>query len=281
MSRHFDWDDLRVILSVARLGSVRAGAADLGLHHSSVVRRIAAFESRHGIKVFDRQATGYVATATGEDILAVAEQIEADALALERRVIGRDAELRGQLRLTLPIALATHLLMPDITAFSRDHPGISLEIDASAALSDLTRRDADVAIRVTKGSPPEHLIGRRAGRVAFARYRGTGGDDQLGWTRDARFHQFNLGPAAPPRLAVSDVLLQLAACRAGYGEALLPRFIGDAEPDLDRRGPPRDSPEVSVWVLTHADLARTARIRAFTDFMFHALRSHRSRLDPD
>ncbi|MDY7096542.1 MAG: LysR family transcriptional regulator [Pseudomonadota bacterium] len=278
--QHFNWDDLRIILAVARCGSVRRGAAQLTMHHSSVVRRINAFEERHDVKVFERQSSGYVPTTSGEDIVAAGEVIEAEALALERRTMGLDGRVSGKLRVTLPTALASHLLMPQIVAFCRAHKGIELVINATPELSDLTRREADIAIRITASSPPEHLIGRRAGRCAFAYYGYSSGDGHLGWTAEARFHGLGSSRETLP-LAMNDVHLHLAASKAGYGQALLPRFIGDAEPDLLFLGPEETGKAVDIWVLTHSDLARTARVRAFTEFAFQALRSHQSVLDPE
>ena len=126
-----DWDDLRVFLSVYRNGSVRAAAEQLQVNHATVSRRIRALESRLNVRLFEKLPSGYVATPAAEEILDQAEIMETGAKTIERRVFARDDALNGPLRLTLPPVLATDLLMPDLAAFSRQHPGIELEIITS------------------------------------------------------------------------------------------------------------------------------------------------------
>ncbi|MFT6607906.1 MAG: DNA-binding transcriptional LysR family regulator [Halocynthiibacter sp.] len=278
---HFDWDDLRVILAVARRRSVRGGAQTLNMHHSSVVRRISVFEKTHNVQAFERHPSGYVLTPSGEEIVVAAEAMENEALALERRVIGRDARLEGDVRLTMPMALATHLLMNDLIAFSQKFPGVRLDLNASSEITDLSRRETDVAIRMSFVPPPDHLVGRQAGTCAFALYGTQGAKGILGWTADARTHQFRTDDAAAVLpLSFNDVLLHHAACRAGSGMARLPRFIGDNDPLLFCIDDGYKDQHIAIWVLTHADLTRTARIRAVTEHMFHALKSHAQALDP-
>ena len=143
-----DWDDVRYFLAVARGGSVRAAAAHLGVNHSTVLRRIAQLEERLGAHMFEKLPSGYRLTAAGEEVLDLANQMEASSHQLETRVFGRDQSVRGILRVTLTPILATHLLMPDFADFARLHPDIEMEILSSGELANLTNREADVAIRV-------------------------------------------------------------------------------------------------------------------------------------
>lgn len=143
-----DWDDVRYFLAVARGGSVRAAAERLGVNHSTVLRRIAQLEERLGAHIFEKLPSGYRLTVAGEEVLEFADQMEASSHLLETRVFGRDQGVRGLLRVTLAPTLATHLLMPDFTAFARLHPDIEMEILSSGELANLTNREADVAIRV-------------------------------------------------------------------------------------------------------------------------------------
>src|SRR5206468_12687354 len=108
-----DWDDVRYFLAVARGGSVRAAAERLGVNHSTVLRRIAQLEERLGARMFEKLPSGYRLTAAGEEVLELANQMEASSNQLETRVFGRDRSVRGLLRVTLAPPLATHLLMPD------------------------------------------------------------------------------------------------------------------------------------------------------------------------
>ena len=102
-----DWDDIRYFLAVARGGSVRAAAAHLGVNHSTVLRRIAQLEERLGVQMFEKLPSGYRLTAAGEEVLVLADQMEASSNQLETRVFGRDQSVRGLLRVTLEIGRAS------------------------------------------------------------------------------------------------------------------------------------------------------------------------------
>ena len=143
-----DWDDVRYFLAAARGGSVRAAAKHLGVNHATVLRRIAQLEGRLGAQMFEKLPSGYRLTEAGEEVLELAEQMEASSNRLETRVFGRDQSARGLLRVTLPPFVATHLLMPDLADFARMHPDIEMEISSSGELANLTNREADVAIRI-------------------------------------------------------------------------------------------------------------------------------------
>src|SRR5580693_7657465 len=149
-----DWDDVRYFLAVARGGSVRAAAAHLGVNHSTVLRRIAQLEERLGAHMFERLPSGYRLTAAGDEVLELADQMEASSRLLETRVFGRDQSVRGLLRVTLAPTLATHLLMPDFADFAHLHPDIEMEILSSGELANLTNREADVAIRTSTTAKP-------------------------------------------------------------------------------------------------------------------------------
>ena len=126
-----DWDDVRYFLAVARGGSVRAAAERLGVNHSTVLRRIAQLEERLGVHMFEKLPSGYRLTAVGEEVLDLADQMEASSHQLETRVLGRDQGVRGLLRVTLAPPLATHLLMPDFSDFARLQDRKSTRLNSS------------------------------------------------------------------------------------------------------------------------------------------------------
>jgi len=138
----------RLFLAVARGGSVRATAKSLGINHATVLRRIAQLEGRLGAQMFETLPSGYRLTTAGEEVLELANQLEASSHQLETRVFGRDQSVRGLLRVTLPPFLVTHLLMPDIADFVRLHPDIEMEIVSTGEVVNLTNREADLAIRM-------------------------------------------------------------------------------------------------------------------------------------
>lgn len=288
-----DWDELRFFLAVARKGSIRAAAIVLGVNHSTVSRRIDAFEKKLDVRLFERQPSGYLITQAGEEIMQSAMQIEGEVAAIERRVAGRDTRLSGLLRVTLPGVLGQKLLMADLTAFCEANQEIELQISSSDSMADLSRREADIAIRLTN-DPPENLVGRRVLRCAKAIYAskdylarhdlaaGAGKLAWIGWNdvvSDPQWVRESPYPMAPARNRISDSLLQLEAAKAGMGLAKLPCFIGDMEPDLSRVPPAKPIPDRELWILTHEDLRNTTRVRHFSKFMVRAIQAKRDLLE--
>jgi DNA-binding transcriptional LysR family regulator len=288
-----DWDNLRVFMALAREQTVRAAATALGVSHSTVSRRLEAFERELGVRLFERQPDGFVLTPVGEDTLQTAERLEESIDGLQRRVRGQDASLHGDLRVTMPDLLAAKLLMPDLVAFGERYPDINLEVAISYTTFDLARREADVAIRITR-DPPEQLIGRKV--ITFARTAYASRDylarhdpqhqpesvTWIGWddsTRHPRWVRATAIPNAPVRGRMNNAMVQLAACKAGMGLAMLPCFMGDSEPELARVPPGRPEPAWDIWILTHEDLRATARVRAFMDTMAEAFHRHRDLLE--
>ena len=288
-----DWDNLRIFLALAREKSVRAAATMLGVSHSTVSRRIDGFEHDLGVRLFERLPEGYVLTPFGEDMMQTARRLEDAVNGLERRVLGQDARLRGDLRVTMPDLLAAKLLMPDLVAFGERYPDINMEVAISYTPFDLGRREADVAIRITR-EPPETLVGRKVITYARATYASVdylarhdpehapesvtwiGWDDRSRhprWVRESSF------PNAAVRGRLNNAMVQLAAAKAGMGLAMLPCFMGDTETDLRRVPPGHPEPAWDIWILTHEDLRATARVRAFMDFMAEAFLSHRDLLE--
>jgi len=281
----FDWDDLRYFLAVVRAGGLTGAAQALRVNHSTVYRRIGGLEEAVGARLFDRQPRGYALTAAGEEMREVATRIEEDVLALRRRVVGRDAALHGTVRLTTVDELAT-LLAPRLLAFHRAYPGIALEVEGEVRHASLSRREADVALRPGRRPTEPDVGARRLCGLATALYasaayvEGPGGPvdpEDLGDHALVTFDGSLPGPlteallrrSAQPRVVfrANNMLGILAAARAGFGVALLPCFLGDCAAELVRVGAPAVDPETGVWLLVHADLRQTARVRAFVDFL--------------
>ena len=283
-ARHENWDDLRLFLAVARAGSLSGAARALGVTHSTVFRRSAAFEAAMGVRLFDRLPNGYVLTAAGEEMQAGALRVEAEIDSLGRKVTGQDLRLSGTVRITTVDMLALWLLPRHLASFRSAYPGIEIELMVGNATLSLGRREADVALRVGN-QPPETLVGRRVGRLAFAVYRSRAvhppdvaaplaeqpwiGFDAEHAALARRFAAFL--PEVRPFYRVNSVAAALAAARAGIGLAPLPCGFADLEPDLVRVAALPETFTLDLWLLTHEDLRRTARIRAFLDFLAEAL----------
>ncbi|NQV84393.1 MAG: LysR family transcriptional regulator [Rhodospirillales bacterium] len=278
-----DWGDLRYVLAIARAGSLSGAARELGVNHSTVFRRLSAFEARLGVRLFDRLATGYALTVAGADMLASLEKIDQEINALDRRLSGRDLKLSGPVVVTTTNTLAYRFLGPHLAAFQDKFPGINLELVLATEYFSLSKRQADVAIRPTT-TPPDTLVGRRLCAIAFALYaseqylktqghardladhRWLGFDDNLSHLAAAQWMREKL-PDARFALRSNNLLGLFSGAVAGMGVAPLPCFMGDTEPNLKRLFPPDPKMGSELWLLTHEDLRHTARIRAFMDFM--------------
>ena len=288
-----NWDDIRFFLAVARKGSIRGAAASLGVNHSTVSRRIDAFEKKLGTRLFERLSSGYLITRAGEEMSLSAAKIEAEVNTIGRQVAGRDTQLDGVLKVTLHSSLADKLLMPVFVDFRRTYPDIELDLNISHSLADLSNREADVAIRISN-DPPDHLVGRRVIRYATSIYASLAYLEQtqnlqdketltwVGWNDavpDPQWIRDSAYPDVPARNRIQQPLTQLAAAKAGMGLAMLPCFMADTEPDLRRVPLATVKPNRDIWVLTHEDLRHTARVRHFTDFVVQGILAKKDLLE--
>ena len=277
-----NWDDLRLFLAVARARTLSGAAREIGVNHSTVFRRIGAFEEALGVRLFDRLPNGYALTAAGEEMHESALRVEEEVAALDRRITGQDLRLSGIVRITTVDMLAQGLLPRHLLAFRRAYPGIEIELTVGNATVSLTRREADVALRLGN-QPPETLVGRRVGRLAFAVYGAAKTGDAGAPLAEQPWIGFDAEhaplmrefaaflPGVRPAFRVNSVAAAIAAAKAGLGLATLPCGIADLDPGLKRVAPLPESFTLDLWLLTHEDLRRTARIRAFLDFMADAL----------
>ncbi len=281
-----EWDDLRIVLTVARDGSLSAAARTLGVTHSTVFRRLNEIEARVGVRLFDRFRDGYSPTSAGEAMAAVAARVGDEIAEIERRLSGQDLRPSGNVRVTTTDTIGA-LLIRHLPGLRRAHPGIHLEIAISNAVSNLGRREADIALRPTS-RPQPMLIGRKIAGIAHAIYgsreylakhkaKALAAQDWIGLDEglnDTVIGEWMRKNVPEDRCSCHvDALpaLRDAAC-AGLGLALLPCYVGDTTPDLRRVvQKPLVEPRSALWLLTHADLRRTARIRATMDFLATAL----------
>ena len=288
-----EWDDLRYLLAVSRARTASGAASALSVTHTTVGRRLRACEAQLGVQLFDRTPDGLHATAAGLELIEVAERMEGELHAAESRVMGRDAALKGALRVSL-LDYTLWALGDAFARFVERHPRVELTLTASLEQVSLTRREADVAMRLT-GNPPEHLIGRKVGSVGFAVYAhrrlveqvGTdapyGAYPWLGWDQrvDGRWFDGWLAEHAPgarivARIDESAIIRRQAVC-SGLGVFLMPCFEADQVPELRRLGPVHF--HQPLWLLTLAELRHTSRVRAFVDHMVEELVPLAAQLD--
>jgi DNA-binding transcriptional LysR family regulator len=284
-----DWDDYQYFLAVAGGGSVSAAARGLGQSHSTVLRRLDKLEAALAVRLFERFQTGYVLTASGEELLSLLAPVAEGMQDIERKLSGQDAALQGTIRVTTTDTLMA-LLLPALSAFRETYPGIQLQVTVNNSFLNLSRRDADVALRPSN-TPPDNLVGRKLGRLrtapyaadAYLRRRGpiegwadhdwVAPDDTLAHLRQARW----LCEHVPPErhaISVDSLLGMAAAVEAGLGAGMLLCLLADARPGLVRLADPDPALDTDVWILTHPDLRRVNRIRVFTAFLFDGLSRH-------
>ncbi len=275
-----EWGHLRFFLELVRTGSHSRAARRLGVDRNTVSRRVAALEAELGVALFERGPQGWSQTPAGQELAELAGRVEENVLALARHVEARDPALRGTTRLTTVPHLATHLLPPALPALRRRHPALLLEVAADARAFDLSRREADLAMRT--GRPRDSgLVARRLSQLAHAFYAGAdteAGDRSavdfradlfLGGDAETDPHERWLHELAPGRQVVyrsNSTASLLAAARQGLGVVLLPCYIADGDPALRRLDGP-DPPSLEIWLLVHGDLRRTPRVRAVIDWL--------------
>lgn len=273
-----NWDDLRYVLAVQRAGTLVGAATGLGVNATTVSRRLRALEADLGTQVFTKLKHGAVLSAAGEELVSVAATVAQLVDDLDARIQGLDARVAGPLRVTAPDMLLERW-MPDFAAFQEAHPDIELELLSSYEMVDLTRREADVAIRMAREAPA-HLIGRAHVELLFAVYGAPalverigpeaaydafpwiGWDLSVGRATDAYLEEHH--PNARIVLRVNTMRIMQQALRQGLGLTILPCFAGDPLSGLRRVGTYFEG-GTSLWLLTHPELRGAARVRAFLE----------------
>jgi DNA-binding transcriptional LysR family regulator len=297
-----DWEDLRHAMAIGIAGSLAGAARLLGVHHTTVLRRLDALEAHLGSRLFDRLRSGYQPTDAGRALLEQARHMAARADEIERQVLGHDRELTGTLRVTTAFVVMEHLLPEPLAGFVRAYPGLEVEVVENAFLVDLasrhtdtdqgwTRREAEVALRLS-GQVADYLVGRRLGTTQCRVYALRGGPglpqevtalDVL--LRDAPWVAFEHDASARVydhwlrqhlvranvRVRVDIFNAKAAMLHTGIGVGVLPTFMERKHPELVAVSDPIPELAQPVWMVTHPDLRQTARVRAFMGFVGDAL----------
>ncbi len=275
------WDDLRICLAVHRTRSHAGAARLLRVASTTVGRRMAALEAGAGARLFTRTPEGLVATAAARALLARAERVETEMLEAERELAGADARPTGTVTITCGDGYAAYVLAPALPAFLAAHPGLDVEIRADIRALDLTRGEADVALRLFR--PRERsLVARRLGFERYGIYaapsylarrgvprtaRDLAGHDLILYERDldqmpSQAWMREVAAGARVAVRVRATTTMHAACVAGAGVALLMADVADPDPRFTRLLPRLDPPANELWAVTHPDLRASARVGA-------------------
>ena len=275
------WDDLRVFLAVQRTGSHGGAGRALRVDPTTVGRRIGALEREAGVGLFVRTPAGLALTPAGKRLLPRAERIEIEVLASERELRGSIAEVQGPLRLTAGDGLVHYVLVPGLAELRREHEGLELELRADTRTLDLSRREADVAVRLSRPTQPA-LVARKLGSMRFALYgsrdylerRGTprglrdlGSHDWIGFDETLDLvpqNRWLRRAVRAPRWVVraNTTTAQVLACAEGHGLALLPTFVAPREPRLVPLLPRVVGPARDAWAVFHSDMRDNPRVGA-------------------
>ena len=266
-----DWDDLRIFLACARARTMAAAGRGLGIDETTVARRMTRLAREMDAPLLERTASGLALTPAGDAVRDAAEQMESAVLSAGRRASGADLQLSGRVRVTAPEMLGARFVLPAMLAVHARHPAISFELISTIARLDVTRREADLAIRTVRPGDPG-LVARKLGRMSMAAYvrkkrrgplRGVAYVEGIHLpVRAALEDRLEKGAIA---LRTNSIATVLEAVRLGWGAGDLPCFVGDELRDLERALPGEKPESVDVWMVVHRDLQRAARVRELMD----------------
>jgi molybdate transport repressor ModE-like protein len=282
----FDWNDLRYLLAIAREGSTLAAAKSLGVSQPTVQRRLAALEERVGRQLVEHHPTGYRLTELGKVLIPHAIDVERSVEAFQRQVSSAGEELTGTLRVTCPEGMASRLLAPVIEAFREKHPELRVDLIMTDRRLDLAKGEAEVALRMHEPGE-EALIARKIANSSWAVFasqsymRRYGRPERLEDLNQHAIVEFagelasnhaarwlrSVAPNATIAVRGNSMLGVLAAVRSGAGLAPLPTLLGAAEDGLEAVLTSIPEIDSKLYLVMHADLQNTPRVRAFCDFV--------------
>ncbi|WP_413718835.1 LysR family transcriptional regulator [Silicimonas sp. MF1-12-2] len=274
-SAQTNWDDLRFVLAVADEGSVASAGRTLGVNHATVLRRIAAFETRHGLKVFEKTPTGYRVSADRRSLIEALREAGEAFGQVERLIEAERPNLSSSIRITSTDAFCHFILGPIISGLPREISS-NISILSSNIHLDFDRLQADITVRPARKLPDE-LSGIHAANFRFGIFS-TGDCDGSWLGLEGAIARSSAGEwmrskAHGARAPVSsDSFIMLASLAAeGRGRAILPMFVGNAWPQLELIEIPEDVPALPIWVASHVDLLDSGRLRRARSYLAERL----------
>ncbi|MNF37445.1 HTH-type transcriptional regulator CynR [compost metagenome] len=282
-----DYPDLALILALVRGGSLARAAALLKVDVSTVFRAVRRLEAALGQVLFDKSRAGYLPTTLARTLAEQAERAE-QALDAARIGVEQGGEvISGTVRLTCTDSVLHALLLPALAQFMPAYPALTLELSTSNDFANLSRRDADIALRLTR-SPPEHLVGRRLGAVSYRVCASTAylqavdqGDlSRLSWIAPDDFlpdHPTVIWrrqqlPGVIPGYRCNSMLAVTELVRAGLGVAALPDFLIDPAQGVQPLSDPLQGYDTSLWLLTRPDCRALRSVVTLFDQLARAIR---------
>lgn len=283
---NINWNDLRYVIAVANKGSAAAAARLLGVNHSTVVRRIQAFEESQSVRIFDHLPTGYRLTDQGQIFLDAARSIETAIDDLERKMIGGQSHLKGLVKITTTDGLYP-LVSKVLADFQRHFPSIAIDLIISNYQLNLTTMDADIAIRPSPDAP-SNLVGICTSELEFAVYGAEALKPSGKWIKFSEAPWLGLSPPLTESVAgkwISDTIPDdkiMMRCNSfltvqglaehGVGYAVLICYLADSSPLLTRVQSEACHLKTKIWLVSHPDILRSKRVRACMDFLEDGLK---------
>lgn len=275
----FDWENIRHFLAVARIGTLSGAARSLKVDHATVSRRLSALEDEVKTRLVERLPRSCKLTAAGQRVFELAQGMEENAYAIERFLDVSHSPLSGKVSLSAPPALVASFLVRHLADFRSSNPGVQLSVSGEARQVSLSRREADIALRLVRPKEATTVV-KKLGRMSFDLYAsrdyphlhnpaawefivydaGSADMPQQTWL-------MNLARGRPVACEISDITGHLAATQAGAGVAGLPCFLADTDPNLQRVPYDGDRFARDIWMAVHRDLRRLPQVRAVMDFL--------------
>lgn len=274
-----NWDDMRFVLAVADTGTVSGAARQLGVNHATVLRRIAAFEVRHDIVIFDRTSKGYMVKPECLRMIDAAREVGDAVRSMENLLRGTQAPLVGTVRVSSTDTFCHTVLPSIIREFHNSVSGIKIALISTNAHSDLSRSHAEIAVRPTL-QLSEDLTGEIGGYLGFGVYAAPGGlDNWLGQTgpltRSVAADWLAEHVAQGQIVGAADSFVALSGLvRQGLGRSVLPCCLADPDPMLIRLDNGNELPSVPIWVACHSEMVRVSRIAAARKYVLRGLEAN-------
>ncbi len=292
-----NWDDVRFLLEVSRYPKLTDAAAHLKQDASTVSRRLKRLEKELGLTLFERTRRGHILSPDGQKIAHQAELAERSFSQISRQAhTGREA-ITGGVRLAVTEGLGTSIIAPAVADFSRAHPAVNLGLIAMSGFANVSRREADMAILLTrpttgrlkvrkltdyglqlystpqylKNSPPVNSVDDLHNHVLIGYM-----DDML-YSDQLRYYD-DISAGLTPLLSSPSIVAQLEMTRSGAGISILPRFMAERFPELTPILLDQVDVRRSFWLAIHEDVAEFSRIRAVSDFLVNLMSAKRNEM---
>ncbi|WP_449432876.1 LysR family transcriptional regulator [Pseudomonas putida] len=293
MEKHPEWNDLRVFLSVARLGTISLAGERLGIEHTTVSRRIDRLEASLGVVLFDRRRSGYTLTEAGNALIPHAEKMESALFEAIDESLGKEGQIQGTVRVGTPEAFGIHVLAPSLVQLRREHPGLHIELMAQPQFPSLVTREVEILVTLEPPEMGRYKIARLAEVDYYLFYSAAYRDSHPPITQlaDIENHEFvdyihdgsvsnryrileELTPKPLRGFTTTSVLAQRAAAAAGMGLVLLTPYVAQLDERLLSVFPGHSLMTRSLWIAAPEDLLRIKRVRFVWDHIRTLIEQH-------